>query len=260
MKKKIHNGSMKEQKKMIATKEEIDQVITLLRVLIERMIQKNEERLEELTTLIKNTHGLQHLFYADDPRSNFDCALYEATDNFNHLQKCINMTSKFKFLEEYIDLYLNKHPETINHKNGKGYTALMMATMNATSLSTKNTVKILLKHHADVNLTDNDGLSALMLAFKYDDTKMSGQSVKLLLEHGSNVNLIDKFGRTVLNYALEKFVTPSKMKLIEKIIERTDNCDIKVCPSTLIQRLMCHRFPDETIRLAYTKGAKLPTD
>ena len=41
--------------------------------------------------------------------------------NFNHLQKCVLVTSKFNDLEEYIDLYLSKHPETIDYQNEKGW-------------------------------------------------------------------------------------------------------------------------------------------
>ena len=261
--------------------QEIEQLITLLQEMNKKMNPKS--RLEELTEEIKKTQGLEHLF---EYSKNIYCT------EFNHLQKCVILTSKFNFLEEYIDLFLTKHPETINNKNEEGLTALMIAARNSNCTSTERTVEILLNHGSDVNLQEIDGWTALMYAAKYSRTDSSEKTVELLLNHGANVDLQEDYGwtalmlavsfsynssvktvklllnhganvniqknnkRTALDLALlgpKKDITEETVKLI---IEKMDSCDILMEGKKLIKYLFDKDFPDDIIELVIQKGAK----
>ena len=265
--------------------QEIEQLITLLQEMNKKL--KPKSRLEELTEEIKKRPGLKHLF-VDDPQNNYPCSKYEIYSKFNHLQKCVILTSNNKFLEEYIDIYLSEHPETINHKNEKGQTALMIAAINSNYISTERTVEILLNHGADINLQENNGCTALMYAARYSRTDSSEKTVKLLLNSGANVNLQQKNGFTALMFAAINSHTVSSEKTVELlldhgtdvnlqnnagqnvlqmitmsdkkgiaklIIEKMDNCDILIDNKKLIKYLWDNNVSDDIIELVIQKGA-----
>lgn len=191
----------------------VQEVIYLANELIEKL---NYLRLEELTKEIKNISELSHLFDTD-PDVEYICRKNSKCKNFSHLQKCIIQTSKFNFLEEYIDLYLTKHPESINYQNEKGWTALMITSRNFNFLSTEKTVEILLKHKADVNLQDKCGCTALIRAASTTKKYSTEKIIKLLLEHNANINIQDTEGWTALIYASSlsgKCSTENTVKLL----------------------------------------------
>ena len=179
--------------------QEIDQLITLLQEINKKL--KPKSRLEELTEEIKKTSGLKHLL-VDDPQKEYPCSENTYSTEFNHLQKCVILTSEFKFLEEYIDLYLTEHPETINHKNEKGWTTLIIAARNSNCMSTERTVEVLLNHGADINLQEKDGWTALIFAAANSCTDSSEKTVELLLKHGADVNLQNNNKNTAIMFAV----------------------------------------------------------
>ena len=233
--------------------QQIDQLITLLQEMKSKLSPKL--RLEELTEEIKKTQGLEHLF-VDDPRKEYPCSKYTNSTEFNHLQKCVILTSKFKFLEEYIDLYLIEHPETINHKNKKGLTALMIAASNSNCTSTERTVEILLNHGADVNSQENDGYTALIYAVRYCNTDSSEKTVELLLNHDANINIQNNYDNNALYFALQNYGRYGKKGTVKLIIEKMDNCDITIDNKKLVKYLFDKDFTDDIIELAIQKGAK----
>ena len=223
---------MKETKIM---NQEIEQLTNLLKNLIEK-IQK-PSRLDELTEEIKKIEELKHLFDDDHEKK------------YSHLQKCVLMTSKFNFLEEYIDLYLAVHPETIDYKSKKGETALMMA---ARALNYESTVEILLKHGAKVNLQNTIGSTALMYAVY--NFKCNEKNVELLLRYGADLEIKDESDHTALYYAVK--YTKNEKK-IEMIMNKMENCDIKLGEEKLIKCLFNQNASDKILSLAIQKGAKI---
>ena len=223
---------MKETKIM---NQEIEQLTILLKNLIEK-IQK-PSRFDELTEEIKKIEELKHLFDDD----------YEK--EYSHLQKCVMMPSKFKILEEYIDLYLAVHPETIDNQTDGGETALMMA---ARALNYESKVEILLKHGAKVNLQNTFGSTALIYALYYFNC--NEKSVELLLRYGADLEIKDDSDHTALYYAVN---FTKNEKIIEMIMNKMENCDIKLGEEKLIKYLFDQNASDKIISLAIQKGAKI---
>lgn len=97
------------------------------------------------------------------------------------------------------------HPEEINQKNSKGWTALMMATANINKYSCIEAVEILLEYGADPNLKNDKGKTALHCAAKYawKNRMKAEQLVILLIKNGANVNLENNRKKIPLNLAIE---------------------------------------------------------
>ena len=239
--------------------QEIDQVITLLQEMNKKLNPKS--RLEELTEEIKKTQGLEHLF-VDDPQKYYFCSAAIMSTKFSHLQKCVILTSKFKILEEYIDLYLTEHPETINYVNCSGWTALMIAVKNLNLKSSERTVEILLNHGANVDLqTKQDYSTALMIAVKSSRTDSSEEIVELLLNHGANVNLQDEFGKTALIYAARDSNSVSTERTVEILLEH--GADVNIQDSNGWTALMYsikylnHTSTEKVVEILFNHGAKI---
>lgn len=231
-------------------------MIRLINAISEKYQTKPLSRLEELVNKIKKIPELQHLFI-DDPNSAYNiCQMYKCK-KFTHLLKCIILTSKYNFLNEYIDLYLSENPESINDINEKNHSALMIAARNSTILSTEETVEILLKHKADVNYKSKEGITALMCACPHTKFESSEKTVKMLIEYGANPNLKDNKNKTALDYSLSNIETCT-ISTVGMLMENMDSCDITFKNKKLIKYLWDDsNFPPEIIVLAIKKGANL---
>lgn len=137
----------------------------------------------------------------DDFKKSYRCTSFLGSKNMTHLHKCVLKTRNYKFLNEYIDEYLNQNPDKVDDRNKQGHTALMLATVNTNYRSTEETVKILLKHNANVNLQDNEGMTALMHAASLSGFDSTEETVKILLYHKADINMQDKRGFTSLLYS-----------------------------------------------------------
>ena len=212
----------------MSTEQNIKELTLLLKTLIENIdkTSKKSSRLEELTEEINKTPELQHLFI-DDEETSYYITKTMHSKKFNHLQKCVILTSKFKFLEEYIDLYLKKYPETIDYQNERKWTALMIASMNSNNTSTEKTVEILLKHKANVDLLNEYKCTALMYAARNSKTYSTEKTVEMLLKHGADPNIQDKTNSTALMYASRHCRTTSSEKTIELLINHNANINLK---------------------------------
>ena len=262
--------------------QELEQITILLKNLIEKM--QKPSRLDELTEEIKKIEELKHLF-DDDQDKEYFCAARVKSKWLNHLQKCVIMTSQFKILEEYIDLYLTAHPETIDYQNAGGITALMMASANSNNTSTIKTVEILLKHGANIDLQDDEEFTALIYSTIYFNEESDEKNVELLLKYGTNVNLQDSQGKTALTYAAENdnekvvelllnngadiknenidcyhglyYALNTNQQIVELIMNKMENCDIVISNKKLIKYIFDFKFDVKLLKLAIQKGAKI---
>jgi ankyrin repeat protein len=91
--------------------------------------------------------------------------------------------------------FLDKHAAVINERDGKGFTALIVAA----GWERWDVIKLLLKRGADIEATDKEGRTALMIEARYGHRK----SVEFLLENGASVSKKDDEGRTTLDHARE---------------------------------------------------------
>lgn len=255
------------------------------KIIKSKFISLFSPRLVELTEEIKNISSLEHLFAGN--KSEYYSGELIVCKDMSHLQKCVLETGKCKILEEYINLYLDEHPEELNYKNARGMTALMLAALHSDTISTNNTVEILLKHGANVDIQDNNGKTALMHAAKHVICYSSVKTIKLLLAHNANVNLQDITDWTAIMHSLSPNNSPTTSKLLldhgadinlmgigdvsvlylcfygnvddsilEAVLEKLDHCDVKIRGKKLIKCIKETRQSQDMIDIALKKGAK----
>ena len=98
-------------------------------------------------------------------------------DLIHFLVKDSRKENYFNFLKEYLD----KYPDKVNIQNEKGFTPLMIASINSNNYSTLETVEYLLRKGADPNLRNKNGDTALLLASRFSNTDSSFETVEYLL-------------------------------------------------------------------------------
>lgn len=101
---------------------------------------------------------------------------------------------KISNLNEYIDKYLSTYSVDSKIINK----ALLSASESLDTVSSEETIRILIKHHADVNIADSDGKSVLINIVSYAESE---DIIKLILDHGADVNHQDDDGWTALMFA-----------------------------------------------------------
>lgn len=91
----------------------------------------------------------------------------------------------------------------INHRNGKGWTPLIVASFNGSI----DVVNLLINGGVDVNKTNYKGTTPLMYAMThYEDTNQR-LVFDALVDFGANMDLRDFRGYSIKNYAVEKSIT-----------------------------------------------------
>lgn len=176
--------------------------------------EKGEKEYTDLIDQIKSDKNLSFLF-SDDPKVYYKCTETESCSQFHHLHKCVMNTKKYPILNRYIQLYLNRNPETINVANKYGYTALMLASSNSNTFSSEETVELLLKNNTNPNIKQRYGYTALMFAANYSGTNSTLNTIKILLEHKADINLTSETGNTALMFACKLGLTETIKLLLE---------------------------------------------
>ena len=149
------------------------------------------------------------------------CSSYKGTrskgiDLIHILVKDSKYNDYFNLLKEYLGLY----PDKVNLQNEKGWTPLMIASINSNTTSNFETVKYLLEQGAFLNIKDKYGWTALMYASKFSNTTSSLKTVKLLLEHNADPNIKDiEFGLTALMMASKFSNKYSTVETVEYLLE-----------------------------------------
>ena len=176
---------------------------------------------------------LHHLLSTDIYQDSEYCSHNTVSTEFNHLQKCVTLTSKYKFLHEYIELYLLLHPEVIDYQNKKGWTALMIAACNSNYTSTEKTIKILLKRKANINIVNNDGYTALMCVANDRLGYVGKNTTEMLLKYRADINVQTSRGWTALMLATANhsyYADNNTIKnMIELFIKYNANVNLKNC-------------------------------
>src|SRR5580692_9470409 len=147
-----------------------------------------------------------------DPNKEYWCAPFIKSKRITKLMKLVLMGDKY--LDE-IKKELLINPSTINIKNDKGWTALIISARNTNTKSSNTIIKLLLEHKANINDKDNYGCTSLMWASMYSNTDSSNETVKLLLEHKANVNDKDNDGWTSLMAASRNSNTDSSNETVK---------------------------------------------
>lgn len=102
-----------------------------------------------------------------------------------------------------IKKHLADNIETINYRNEKGWTALMIACAMCDKWSSLKTIILLLKKGADVNIENNKGITVLSLMVNIIcDNKFN--IMDLLIDKGADINSQDNKNKTPLIHACKK--------------------------------------------------------
>lgn len=143
------------------------------------------------------------------------------------LIKLVLLTQQYPHLVDFIDNYINLNKSELNKTDSKGYTPLMIASINVKHRSSIKTVEILLKHGADVNLKNYFGETALHLACSYTYLYSDIQVIKLLLQYGSDINAKTRnwINFTPLYYAIVFNSNDKNYDVVKLLLE--NNADYK---------------------------------
>ncbi len=139
----------------------------------------------------------QGIFSVPDPEKNYlyrsDCSI--KTKGFTILHKWVLLTKKYPEVEKLIEKYLKFSGKSqIDKVNKKGWSALILAIKNSSTVSTENTVKILLDAGANLDLQDDDNNTALLYCVYDNNINLS----RMLIDAGANLNLQNNNGKTAL--------------------------------------------------------------
>ena len=106
----------------------------------------------------------------------------------------------------------------VNETTDNNWTALMMAARNSRTVSSLETVELLLAAGADVNMQNDEGCTALMLASENSDTTSSLETVKALLAAKANANLKNLSGYNALMLASENSNDTPSLKTVKVLL------------------------------------------
>ena len=187
---------------------------------------KINTKIYDLFELIKNENELEHLLI-DDSDSLYECNIEYYSSGFTHLHKCVIMTKKFTFLNEYIDEYLNLYPEEIDVKNNLGFTALMLSVVNSNNNSSNKTVKILLKHGANINVKDNCGCTPLINSVCSSKDYITDKTIEILLNNNADINIQDNYGNTAIMHITDCDTFYRSIEIAKILMKYNPNIDLK---------------------------------
>jgi ankyrin repeat protein len=148
-----------------------------------------------------------------DPLTEYQCIPCEKSKGFSILHY---LTIKTRVNPEYLNLIKNlvaEHPEELNKKNAKGYTALMLAAANCSFDSTLETVKLLIELGAQLDI-QRCGSTALILAARYAGQSSSHKAVQLLIDYGATVDIQTARQYTALHLSVRYANTTSNMRTV----------------------------------------------
>ena len=147
---------------------------------------------------IQNNDELKYIL-DNDPDKKYRCCKGLKCSGFNIIQKSILKVSKYPFLNDFINIYLQLHPGIVDHKNYYGWTALILASINTKTFCNEDTVKILLMNGSNPNIKHcYYGHTALSYACNNSNKNSSVGTVEMLLKFGADPNTQDTFARTPL--------------------------------------------------------------
>ena len=105
---------------------------------------------------------------------------------FTKLMKMVLLTKRFPDLVDNIKSYLVSLPEELNKQNEYGWTALMLACRHSNTVSSEETVRILIDANANVDVQNSDGWTALIISSLNCKSTSSEETIKMLIGAGAN--------------------------------------------------------------------------
>lgn len=140
-----------------------------------------------------------------DPHKEYACSPLCNAIGFTLLMKWCLMNHREPNITDKIRTYLKEHPESINEKNNKGWTPLILSARNARTFSSEAIVSLLIESGADLNAQDWRGWTPLMTACKNSATDSSYNTIHLLIKAGADLNIKADDG-TVLHIIRDTYI------------------------------------------------------
>lgn len=134
-----------------------------------------------------------------DPDNFYSCSPYCTARGFTLLMKWCLIYHKDPTIIDRITDYVEKHPESLNQKNSRGWTALILSARNSQTVSSDSIVSLLIEAGADINAQCEQGWTALMTACKNSNHDSAVSTIQILLEGGANPNIISNDDGSVLH-------------------------------------------------------------
>ena len=139
---------------------------------------------------------MNELLSEPDPFEHYACSIKINSTGFTKLMKWVLLTNAHPELLPHILELISTDKSHINKQNTAGWNSLMLACRNPT-LSSEQTIQILIDNGANINMQNNTGSTALMMSTVYSSSSI----VKLLIDHGADPNLQNARGYTALMLA-----------------------------------------------------------
>ena len=134
---------------------------------------------KELIDKIKSIDDLKYLF-----NDNNECK--------NHLVKCISNVNKYKFLYDYIDLYLSFNSDKVDEKDVHDCTLIMIASL----IYDEKLIKIILKYSPNLELLNCSNQTVLFEVCCIENTNILNNILCLLLNKKVNLNAKNNYNET----------------------------------------------------------------
>lgn len=203
----------------------------------------------------------EDIYSVPDPNQEFKCSDSTLSKGFTLLMKWVMMTNSHPELYDRINQLIKENPEELNKQNEKGWTALMLAVSNSGSISTEETVKLLLSYGAKINIQGQYGHSALTLAVRKAETYGTKNTIKMLIKAGANLNIQNDMKWSALMIAVYNARWFNTEKTIKRLIKAGANLEIKDRHnSTAIIHMLQDIYPtykEKIIKLLLTAGAQI---
>jgi ankyrin repeat protein len=193
-----------------------------------------------------------------NPELEYVCSPLTKSTGFHLIHQLVLNTNKYPELNQYISDMIDKDPSLVDISNSKGWTPIILAARNSKTLSSDETVSLLIKKECNINAQTTDGWSALWCAAFYGCTDSSENTIKLLMDAGVDPNIVDVTGWTVL-HLLCRCADNSSEKIIKMVLDYKGDPSIITnsgySPLAIVSRY--GRNNENIIKILLSKGANI---
>lgn len=129
-----------------------------------------------------------------DSNKVYNCSPHTRTNGFTLLMKWCLMYHKDPTIINKIAEYIKIHPESLNEKNGKNWTPLIISARNSQTFSSDEIVSLLVNAGADIDAQCILGGTALISACLDLNNDSALSTIHILLDGGANPNIMSSVG------------------------------------------------------------------
>jgi ankyrin repeat protein len=129
-----------------------------------------------------------------DPDYYYMCSPQSRARRFTLLMKYCLLYHRDPTIIDRITDYVQQYPDSLNEKNSKGWTPLIISARNSQTYSSDVIVSLLIDLGADINAQCEQGETALITACQNSGYGSASSTVKILFERGADPNIVSSIG------------------------------------------------------------------